>query len=201
MIREKGDSMEKENVYINKLHRMIIMLQSHNNNPNSYQQNPTSYQQYSNTYQQNPNSYQNPNTYQQYPNSHQQNSNSYQQYPVNNRSQHHRISHNENILSPRNICYTQQSIRATWSDKSRHKGKTIKWTLDQLQKRIITVDNIPKIKLVYHNEKFYSLDNRRLWVFKQFGQDITCKIVQVDKSLWSGRGFYGLSIKVRRQHI
>eukprot|EP01084_Bolivina_argentea_P101799 182442_1 len=67
------DSMEKEN--INKLHRMIIMynrtitiLQSHNNNPNSYQQNPTSYQ--------------NPNTYQQHSNSYQQNSNTYQQYPT-----------------------------------------------------------------------------------------------------------------------
>jgi hypothetical protein len=42
------------------------------------------------------------------------------------------------------------------------------------------VTDIPNIRVVIRNGAWYSLDNRRLWVFKQFGRAITADIVVDD---------------------
>eukprot|EP01084_Bolivina_argentea_P233464 393215_1 len=98
------------------------------------------------------------------------------------------------ILSPREIYYTQESIRSRWSDKCRHSDKTIHWTLNQLQRQIINLESIPNIKVVFHNNRWYSLDNRRLWVFKQFGNDVKCKKARLYSE---NRKYFGSSVFVR----
>ncbi|KAI5075691.1 hypothetical protein GOP47_0009767 [Adiantum capillus-veneris] len=44
--------------------------------------------------------------------------------------------------------------------------------LSKLQAGDITVDSIPFIRVFCYNDSWYSLDNRRLWVFKQYGAPI-----------------------------
>ncbi|MCO5576944.1 hypothetical protein L7F22_030765 [Adiantum nelumboides] len=48
--------------------------------------------------------------------------------------------------------------------------------LCMLREGTITVDSIPFIRVFFHNDSWYSLDNRRLWVFKQYGAPIPVRV-------------------------
>ena len=99
------------------------------------------------------------------------------------------------ILSPYDIKYTQRSISCYW----RYGTETIDDTLDELFNGEICVDDIPPIRVVQYYGEYYSLDNRRLWVFKQFGEDIYCERC-FGCSLPIGKGYYGHHIRVRRRY-
>lgn len=99
------------------------------------------------------------------------------------------------ILHPRQIRYTQDSISDKWGDYTPHKGESIASTLNNLRRGLIDVSDIPSIRVTYHNGKWYSLDNRRLYLFKKFGESIQCTVWK--EPMRSGKGYYGLSIDVR----
>lgn len=70
-------------------------------------------------------------------------------------------------LDPSRIYFTNSKIRERFAH-----GKPIQETLDELIQGQITVDHIPKIRVIYDavNDRYFSLNNRRLWVFKQLHQ-------------------------------
>lgn len=78
-------------------------------------------------------------------------------------------------LSPDEIYYTQNSINRTWGMSTDHANESIYELLRKLQNGTIDVSDIPPIRVVKHSGKWYSLDNRRLYIFKLFGVKITCE--------------------------
>lgn len=102
------------------------------------------------------------------------------------------------LLSPYDIRYTQRSISCNWGHSTPHRNTQIDDTLDALDNGEIFPCDIDPIRVVLHDEEYYSLDNRRLWVFKNFGEEIYCELCQ--GPLPKGRGYYGKNIKVRRRY-
>lgn len=98
-------------------------------------------------------------------------------------------------LSSNEIHYTQDSIRSTWGRATDHAGQSIYNTLHDLQNGTINVKNIPAITVIKHNRNWYSLDNRRLYVFKMLGADIVCK--KSEDSLPGRKIYGGVTMRVR----
>ena len=94
------------------------------------------------------------------------------------------FSLNRLILSPSEIRYSQNSIRGTFSC-----GKDLDETVEHLLKGEITVDDIPKIGVAEKDGKYYSMDNRRLWVFKEYERrcGTRVKVVCIRKSMNSSK--------------
>jgi hypothetical protein len=67
-------------------------------------------------------------------------------------------------LKPSDILYSQDSILNRFRDSYiRYIGET----LDQLLEVSSYIQNIPNIEVVEINGKLFSMDNRRLWVYKK----------------------------------
>ena len=66
-------------------------------------------------------------------------------------------------LQPSEIYFTQASIRRTF----RFSSQTIYETRDAISENRISVDSIPTIKVIKKSGKYWTLDNRRLWVFRE----------------------------------
>ena len=64
------------------------------------------------------------------------------------------------------IFYSQDSIKEKYDD-----GHTIYSTLSVCKKHPFVRNQIPRIRVCQRNGKIYSLDNRRLWVFKKLEAD------------------------------
>lgn len=60
------------------------------------------------------------------------------------------------------IYYSQDSIKQSFQD-----GQTLEKMKRQLLQGVKTVTDIPRITVVRHQGHWFSVDNRRLWVFKQ----------------------------------
>ena len=60
------------------------------------------------------------------------------------------------------IYYSQDSIKQSFQD-----GQTLEKMKRQLIQGVKTVTDIPRITVVRHQGRWFSVDNRRLWVFKQ----------------------------------
>ncbi|XP_053392810.1 uncharacterized protein LOC128555200 [Mercenaria mercenaria] len=74
------------------------------------------------------------------------------------------------LIEPSDIHYSQDSISKYFDRRSLHGTQTIGQTLDQVLIGDCSVSSIPTISVVKirkHGDKWFSLDNRRLWVFKQ----------------------------------
>ncbi|KAL3871101.1 hypothetical protein ACJMK2_039120 [Sinanodonta woodiana] len=71
-------------------------------------------------------------------------------------------------LKPSEIFYTQDSINNIFTGHHMHRGKYIGTTLDELADGRTTVDNINIISVKDINGKWFTSDNRRLWVFRNF---------------------------------
>ncbi|KAL3871096.1 hypothetical protein ACJMK2_039115 [Sinanodonta woodiana] len=69
-------------------------------------------------------------------------------------------------IKPSDIGYSQDSISCVFT--GRHYGKKIGETLDELVDGDISVDIIPTISVIFKNGKWFTCDNRRLWVLKHF---------------------------------
>ena len=98
-------------------------------------------------------------------------------------------------LSPDEIYYTQDSISQRWGNNTPHADETIHTTLFELELGIMDTSDIPPIRVKQNGSCWYSLDNRRLYVFKQLGQDIECKVW--NGPLPKGKRYCDCDIRVR----
>ncbi|CAC5394658.1 unnamed protein product [Mytilus coruscus] len=70
-------------------------------------------------------------------------------------------------LRPSEIFFSQDSIANIWGKHTPFNAKFIGDTLDELLTESISLRDIPNITSVLINGKFYTVDNRRLWVFRK----------------------------------
>ncbi|KAK3612469.1 hypothetical protein CHS0354_032085 [Potamilus streckersoni] len=106
-------------------------------------------------------------------------------------------------LRPSEIRYSQDSINNVFDGKSTHRNKLIGETLDDLCEGICCLENIPSISVMKKNGKWFSADNRRLWVFKHLERHGKCREIPVYETYFiPDRKFTtineGESIRVRR---
>ena len=84
-------------------------------------------------------------------------------------------------MKPSKIFYSQDSIKEKFDN-----GHTICSTLSVCKKHSFVRNKIPRIRVCQKNGKMYTLDNRRLWVFKKleaegYITDIPVKTVSNDR--------------------
>ncbi|XP_064596118.1 uncharacterized protein LOC135462788 [Liolophura sinensis] len=89
-------------------------------------------------------------------------------------------------LAPSDIRYTQSSIKNTFERRDEYEGELIGHTLDHLCDGDCKVKDIPVIKVFQSYGDYWSADNRRLWVFKEFERlggciTVPIKIVSIEK--------------------
>jgi hypothetical protein len=70
-------------------------------------------------------------------------------------------------LAPSEIRYSQDSISNSFGDSTHHAGQYIGETLDEIVRDPDTANLIPNISVFKIGGKWFTLDNRRLWVFKK----------------------------------
>ena len=81
-------------------------------------------------------------------------------------------------MSPRDIAYLNSSIKREFRD-----GISIYDTMNALKNGCIDTDDIPAITVVEYKDVTYSLNNRRLWAFKESGvEDIPVIVKEADSS-------------------
>jgi hypothetical protein len=78
-------------------------------------------------------------------------------------------------IKPSQVYFTHSKIRGTFTGC----GRSVHETLDSLRKDSSYIHNIPRIKVVTDGEKYYSMNNRRLWVFKQLEKEGLLETVDV----------------------
>ncbi|KAJ3062729.1 hypothetical protein HDU98_001402 [Podochytrium sp. JEL0797] len=66
-------------------------------------------------------------------------------------------------IDPEIIYFTHSKIRKNFSGC----GRLLTDTLEQIQTGKLDVASLPLIRVIYDGEKYYSMNNRRLWVFKE----------------------------------
>jgi len=98
-------------------------------------------------------------------------------------------------LNPRHILYSNNSCSDKFSC-----DRSIDDVANGLRDGSIDCDDIPAIRVVRWNKNWYSLDNRRLWVFSEAGiQDIPVIVSKADAGFIDKlRNGDGTSILVRR---
>ena len=62
------------------------------------------------------------------------------------------------------IYFTHSKLRKKFSD-----GKIVEETFKQVLDGLVKIEDLPKIKVMYDptSDRYISMNNRRLWVFKQ----------------------------------
>lgn len=70
-------------------------------------------------------------------------------------------------LKPSEIFYSQDTISNRFGRQPPCKEKLLGTTLDELLSKSIVKSDIPNITVIMRDGKFYTADNRRLWVFKK----------------------------------
>ncbi|CAC5413378.1 unnamed protein product [Mytilus coruscus] len=71
------------------------------------------------------------------------------------------------FLKPSDIFYTQDSISNYFGKSTSHSDTHIGDTLDELINGTADVTSIPRIRVFCLNGKWFTPDNRRLWVFRK----------------------------------
>ncbi|XP_045170382.2 uncharacterized protein LOC123532856 [Mercenaria mercenaria] len=87
-------------------------------------------------------------------------------------------------LKPSEIFFSQDSINNVFDKNCGHRYKPIGETLDALCEGRCSVNSIPTISVVKHNNKWFTADNRRLWVFRNLERLGKCDKIYVSE------GFY-----------
>ncbi|KAK3576013.1 hypothetical protein CHS0354_014855 [Potamilus streckersoni] len=88
-------------------------------------------------------------------------------------------------LRPSEIRYSQSTISTVFDRRCQHPRKPIEDTLENICEGRQTIDSIPSITVCQHNGQWYTIDNRRLWVFKHpeaLGKCTTIKVKQTERS-------------------
>ena len=82
-------------------------------------------------------------------------------------------------MRPSAIQYSQDSIGNHFDSRSRHSHKLLGETVNDISDGKINISSIPTITVVKINGKWYTEDNRRLWVFRQLQMRGKCFSVPV----------------------
>jgi hypothetical protein len=67
-------------------------------------------------------------------------------------------------MDPNNVRFTQDSIKAEFSD-----GRSVDDLIEDLRAGRVTAGDLPPIRIFERDGKIYSLDNRRLYAFREAG--------------------------------
>ncbi|VDI19865.1 Hypothetical predicted protein [Mytilus galloprovincialis] len=105
-------------------------------------------------------------------------------------------------LRPSEIFYSQDSIMNRFRDSTSHGNTYIGETLDQLLLGHCNVNSIPTISVVKKYGKWYTSDNRRLWVFRKAEELGFLKTIDVNETYYFNENKFttkndGTSIRVR----
>ncbi|VDI19866.1 Hypothetical predicted protein [Mytilus galloprovincialis] len=105
-------------------------------------------------------------------------------------------------LRPSEIFYSQDSIMNRFGDYTNHRNTYLGETLDQLLQGYCNVYSIPTITVVKKYGKWFTSDNRRLWVFRKAEEIGFLETIDVTVSSYlNGNKFTtengGTSIRVR----
>ena len=106
-------------------------------------------------------------------------------------------------LRPSQIFYSQDSILNRFGDYTRHANMYIGETLDHLLLGRCNVADIPIMNVMKRNGKWFTSDNRRLWVFRTGDEIGFLETVKVNVIYYiSDTKFttvnHGQSVRVRR---
>ena len=93
----------------------------------------------------------------------------------------HKTSREKNMMymSPLDIRYSQDSISCYFDSKCPHSFYLLGETVDEISAGRTSLSSIPKITVVYKFGKWYTADNRRLWVFRQLEKRGKCNKIPV----------------------
>ena len=106
-------------------------------------------------------------------------------------------------ILPSEIYYSQNSINNYFDSKCVHANVRIGETLDKLCDGKLRINHIPNIRVVLRDGKYFTADNRRLWVFRHLERLGKCKEIPVrmTRNLNNGKKFTtrngGTSVTVR----
>lgn len=88
------------------------------------------------------------------------------------------------ILDPRIIYFTHSRIRDTFSGC----GRTIAQTESEILSGTLKVSDIPMITVLFDGARYYSHNNRRLFLFKKLGLieiEVRVKLVEPTKNQYA----------------
>ncbi|KAJ3295468.1 hypothetical protein HK104_002657 [Borealophlyctis nickersoniae] len=105
--------------------------------------------------------------------------------------------HRHRHLDPSEIRYTQRSISRYFSDED---YGTIYDLEDTLRWGQLDEDDVDPIRVVWHEDVWWSLDNRRLWAFKEADSDkILVQVVEANGEFYRKRNSVtdGWSVQIR----
>uniref|UniRef100_K1RC87 Uncharacterized protein n=1 Tax=Magallana gigas TaxID=29159 RepID=K1RC87_MAGGI len=93
----------------------------------------------------------------------------------------------------------QTSIANCFNGASKHTGRSIGDTVDDILLERCNIKDIPKISVVKKGEKWVTADNRRLWIFKTLESLGHCATISVKVKKWlcSKKGVISKDVKVR----
>lgn len=105
-------------------------------------------------------------------------------------------------LRPSEIRYSQDSIARNFGRSTGHPLRPIGQTLDDILSGRCNVNSIPRISVVYRHGHWFTVDNRRLWVFQKAEERGKCdKILVYETSFIDDEKFTttneGRSVQVR----
>ncbi|KAH3896209.1 hypothetical protein DPMN_020382 [Dreissena polymorpha] len=83
-------------------------------------------------------------------------------------------------IRPSEIHYSQNSISNIFDSKSSHSGRLIGETLDRICEGSCSIHFIPSLTVAVHGGEWMTVDNRRLWVFKELERLEKCDNVDVE---------------------
>lgn len=66
-------------------------------------------------------------------------------------------------IDPSAVYFTHSKIRKQFSGN----GKLLSETLEEVLNGTTKVEAIPKIRVIFDGSRYYSMNNRRLWVYKE----------------------------------
>ena len=106
-------------------------------------------------------------------------------------------------LRPSQIFYSQDTILNRFGDYTRHGKMCIGETLDDLLVGRCNVDDILTMRVMKRNGKWFTSDNRRLWVFRTaeeigFLETVKVKVIRLIPNKKFTTVNHGQSVRVRR---
>uniref|UniRef100_A0A8W8J6M7 Uncharacterized protein n=1 Tax=Magallana gigas TaxID=29159 RepID=A0A8W8J6M7_MAGGI len=105
----------------------------------------------------------------------------------------------EERLAPSEIYFSQTSIANSFHGTSKHTGRSIGDTVDDILLERCQINDFPKISVVRRGDKWVTSDNRRLWIFKTLESLGHCATISVKviKRLCRKKNVVSKDVKVR----
>lgn len=106
-------------------------------------------------------------------------------------------------MKPSEIYFSQDSIKNTFDN-----GQSIHDTLKKCQEDPMAIHQIPTMRVCMKNGKWFTLDNRRLWIFRRLEEgghitNVDVNVVSSDRL--SARKFTttngGVSVRIRQPRV